>query len=138
MVHCVKCYAYAHQRMQGILGPCGSGAGREPQIDRIRSGLFPNVKGGRGAWRLGEQLFPSEAWRAEFSQRLAPAAAPEASRATGSGQQGPAQRLPRSRALLRFGVGPEQEADFLSWSARQRGDRRSKGDPDELEGEASD
>ncbi|CAK0790404.1 unnamed protein product, partial [Prorocentrum cordatum] len=110
MVHCVKCCACAHQRMQGILGPCGSGAGREPQIDRIRRGLFPNVKGGRGAWRLGEQLFPSEAWRTKFSQRLSPAAAPEASRATGSGQQGPAQRLPRSRALLRFGVGPDQEA----------------------------
>ncbi|CAK0889681.1 unnamed protein product [Prorocentrum cordatum] len=138
MVHFVRCYAYAHQRMQGILGPRGTGAGREPQIDRIRRGLFPNVKGGRGAWRLGEQRFPPEAWRTKFSQRLSPAAAPEASRATGSGQQGPAQRLPRSRALLRFGVGPEQEADFLSWSARQRGDRRSKGDPDELEGEASD
>ncbi|CAK0911089.1 unnamed protein product [Prorocentrum cordatum] len=138
MVHCVKCYAYAHQRTQGILGPRGTGAGREPQIDRIRRGFFPNVKGGRGSWRLGEQFFPSEAWRTKFSQRLSPAAAPEASRATGSGQQGPAQRLPRSRALLRFGVGPEQEADLLSWSARQRADRRSKGDPDELEGEASD
>ncbi|CAK0824979.1 unnamed protein product, partial [Prorocentrum cordatum] len=66
MVHCVKCYAYAHQRMQGILGPCGTGAGREPQTGRIRRGLFPNVKGGRGAWRLGEQLFHSEAWQKEI------------------------------------------------------------------------
>ncbi|CAK0878797.1 unnamed protein product [Prorocentrum cordatum] len=138
MVHCVKCYAYAHQRMMGILRPFGTGAGREPQIDRIRKGLFPSVKGGRGAWRLGEQLFPSEAWQVKFSQRLAPPAAPEASRATGSGQPGPAQRLPRSQALLRFGVGPEQGADFLSWSARQRAARRSEGDPDEIEGEASD
>ncbi|CAK0844578.1 unnamed protein product, partial [Prorocentrum cordatum] len=86
MVHCVKCYAYAHQRMMGILRPCGSGAGREPQTDRIRIGLFPSVKGGRGAWRLGEQRFPSEAWQVKFGQRLGPPAAPEASRATGSGQ----------------------------------------------------
>ena len=138
MIHCVKCYAYAHKRMQGILGPCGTGAGREPQMDRIRRGLFPNVKGGRDAWRLGEQLFPSEAWREKLSQRLSPPAAPEASSATGSGQQGPAPRLPRSQALLRFGVAPEQEADFLAWSARLRAARRSKGDPDELDGEASD
>ena len=124
--------------MQGILGPCGTGAGREPQIDRIRRGLFPNVRGGRDAWRLGEQLYPSEAWRAKLGARLPPPAAPEASSAAGSGQQAPAPRLPRSRALLRFGVEPEQEADFLAWSARLRAARRSKGDPDELEGEASD
>ncbi|CAK0788106.1 unnamed protein product [Prorocentrum cordatum] len=29
MVHCVKCYAYAHQRTQGILRPRGTGAGRQ-------------------------------------------------------------------------------------------------------------
>ena len=134
MVHCVKCYAYAHQRMQGILGPCGSGEGRGPQTDRIRRGHFPNVKNGRKAWRLGEQTFPSEAWREKLAARLTPAAVPQATSATGSGQ--PA--LSRSRALQRFGVQPEQEGLFRSWSAAQRAARRSARNLGELEGEDSD
>ncbi|CAK0841387.1 unnamed protein product [Prorocentrum cordatum] len=112
--------------------------GHAAEASWAAAGLFPSVKGGRGAWRLGEQRVPSEAWQVKFCQRLGPPAAPEVSRATGTGQPSPAPRLPRSRALQRFGVGPEQEADFLSWSARQRAARRSEGDPDVIEGESSD
>ena len=105
-------------------------------MSRIQRGVFPNVKGGRDKWRLGEQQFPSEAWRVKLSTRLTPAAAPEASSAVGSSQIVP--DLSRSRALQRFGVQPEQEADFLSWSAAQRVARRSSGNLDELAGEDSD
>ncbi|CAK0873454.1 unnamed protein product [Prorocentrum cordatum] len=96
MVHCVKCYASAHQRMQGIPGPCGNGAGREPHIERIRRGVPPNVKGGRDAWRLSEQFFRSEVWLSKLSARLQPSANPEASGAAGSGQAGPVFVFPES------------------------------------------
>ena len=92
------------------------------------------MKNGRSDWRLSEQQFPSEAWRVKLSSRLTTAAVPQASSAEGSGLPD----LPRSRALQRYGVQPEQEAAFLSWSAAQRAARRSSGNPDELEGEDSD
>eukprot|EP00959_Pyramimonas_sp_CCMP1952_P289256 6049740-Pyramimonas_sp.AAC.1 len=60
-------------------------------------------------------VFPSEAWRSKLSARPPPSANPEASGATGSGQAAPDLRLPRERAIERFGVAPGQEADFLAW-----------------------
>ncbi|CAK0843333.1 unnamed protein product [Prorocentrum cordatum] len=113
MVHCVKRHAYAHQRTQGILGPRGTGAGQEPQVERIRRGVFPNVKGGRDAWRLSEQFFPPEAWRVKLSARPPPSATPEASSATGSSQAGTAVRLSRERAPERFVVEPGQRRAYV-------------------------